>query len=143
VWVSFHIPTIINLKFASPCTIKFINAPQVGDIYSYKNIKQKLHKIIAAIWFDMQRQGIEAELYQHNNNWKQQAVQQHHESSSTIPSTHNWPDHDQQHRYRHAPTVKPEATTAVVELLMMGVRTPKTCWAIHNHQVINLRNCCI
>jgi len=29
--------------------------------------------------------------------------------------------------YRHAPTVKPEAATAVVELLMMGVRTPETC----------------
>jgi hypothetical protein len=34
------------------------------------------------------------------------------------------PDHDQQHCYLHAPTVKPEAATAV-ELLMMGVRTPK------------------
>ena len=32
-------------------------------------------------------------------------------------------DHDQQH-YHHAPTVKPEAATAVVELLLMGVRTP-------------------
>jgi len=37
------------------------------------------------------------------------------------------PDHDQQHCYHHTPTVKPEAATAVVELLMMGVRTPKTC----------------
>ena len=37
------------------------------------------------------------------------------------------PDHDQQHCYHQAPTVKPEAATAVVELLMMGVRTPKTC----------------
>jgi hypothetical protein len=36
------------------------------------------------------------------------------------------PDHDQQH-YHHAPTVKPEAATAVVELLMMGMRTPETC----------------
>jgi len=68
---------------------------------------------------------------------------------------------------------KPEAATAVVELLMMGMRTPETCWAVFNHldaelnpichlrallgahhilhvsrirvkrQVINLRNCCI
>jgi hypothetical protein len=38
-----------------------------------------------------------------------------------------WPDHDQQHCYYHAPTVKSEAATAVVELLMMGVRTPVTC----------------
>jgi hypothetical protein len=37
------------------------------------------------------------------------------------------PDHDQQYCYHHAPTVKPEAATAVVELLMMGVRTPETC----------------
>jgi len=36
-------------------------------------------------------------------------------------------DHDQQHCYHHAPTVKSEAATAVVELLMMDVRTPETC----------------
>jgi hypothetical protein len=35
-------------------------------------------------------------------------------------------DHDLQHCYHHAPTVKPKAATAVVELLMMGVRTPET-----------------
>jgi hypothetical protein len=38
-----------------------------------------------------------------------------------------WLDHDQQHCYHHAPNVKPEAATAVVELLMMGVRIPETC----------------
>jgi hypothetical protein len=37
------------------------------------------------------------------------------------------PDHDQQHCYYHAPTVKPEAATVVVELLMMGMRMPETC----------------
>ena len=37
------------------------------------------------------------------------------------------PDHDQQHCYHHAPKVKPEAATANVELLMMGVRMPETC----------------
>ena len=31
---------------------KFINAKQAGEIYTYKNIKQKLHKTIAAIWFN-------------------------------------------------------------------------------------------
>ena len=46
-------------------------------------------------------------------------------------------DHDQQHCYHHAPTVKPEAATAVVELLMMGVWTPETCWAVNKRQVIN------
>ena len=35
-------------------------------------------------------------------------------------------DHDQQHCCHYAPTVKPEAATAVVELLMMGMRTPET-----------------
>jgi len=49
------------------------------------------------------------------------------------------PDHEQQHCYYHAPAVKPEAATAVVELLMMGVMTPKTCGAVHTskRQVIN------
>jgi len=37
------------------------------------------------------------------------------------------PDHGQQHCYHHDPKVKPEAVTAVVELLMMCVRTPETC----------------
>ena len=37
------------------------------------------------------------------------------------------PDNDQQHCYHHAPTVKPEAAAAAVELLMMGVRKPETC----------------
>jgi hypothetical protein len=37
------------------------------------------------------------------------------------------PNHDQQHCYHHAPTVKPEAAFAVVELLMMGIRMPETC----------------
>jgi hypothetical protein len=37
------------------------------------------------------------------------------------------PDHNQQDCYHHARTVKPEADTAFVELLMMGVRMPETC----------------
>jgi len=37
------------------------------------------------------------------------------------------PDTYHQHCYHHAPTGKPEAATAVVELLMMGVRRPETC----------------
>jgi len=38
------------------------------------------------------------------------------------------PDHDQQYCYHHAPTVKPEAAAAVLELLMMGGRTSETRW---------------
>jgi hypothetical protein len=39
----------------------------------------------------------------------------------------NRPDHNHQHCYHHALMVKPEAATAVVDLLNMGVRTPETC----------------
>jgi len=39
--------------------------------------------------------------------------------------------------------VKPEAATAVVELLMMGERKPETCWAVNKHQENKLENCCI
>jgi hypothetical protein len=44
------------------------------------------------------------------------------------------PEHDQQHCYHHAPTVKPEAATEFVELLMMGVRTPEKCSAVFKLQ---------
>jgi hypothetical protein len=37
------------------------------------------------------------------------------------------PDHDQQNCYHNTPTVKPEAATAVVELLLIGLKTPETC----------------
>jgi hypothetical protein len=32
--------------------LKFISAKQAKEIYKYKNIKQKLHKTTAAIWFN-------------------------------------------------------------------------------------------
>jgi hypothetical protein len=44
------------------------------------------------------------------------------------------PDHDQQHCYHYAPTVKPEFATALVKLPMMGVRTPETWWAVNKRQ---------
>jgi hypothetical protein len=47
--------------------------------------------------------------------------------SGLLTLGYNGPDHDQQHCYHPAPTVKPEAATAVVELLMMDARTPETC----------------
>jgi hypothetical protein len=39
--------------------------------------------------------------------------------------------------------VKPEAATAVSELLMMGRRTPETCSAVNKRQDNKLENCCI
>ena len=38
---------------------------------------------------------------------------------------------------------KPEAATAVIEFLMMGMRMPETCGDVFKRQVINQRNCCI
>jgi hypothetical protein len=38
----------------------------------------------------------------------------------------SFPPHHHQHDCHHDSKVKPEAATAVIELLMMGVKTPKT-----------------
>jgi len=48
-----------------------------------------------------------------------------------------------QHDYHHNTKVKPEAATAVIELLMMGGRTPKTCRAVNKRQDHKLENCYI
>jgi hypothetical protein len=37
------------------------------------------------------------------------------------------PNHEQQHDYHHDTNLKPEAATAVIELLMMGGETLETC----------------
>jgi hypothetical protein len=41
------------------------------------------------------------------------------------------------------PKVKPETATAVIELLMMGGKTPEKCWAVNKRQHNKLENCCI
>jgi len=38
---------------------------------------------------------------------------------------------------------KPEAATAVIELLMIGGKTPETCWAVSKRQDNKLKNFCI
>jgi hypothetical protein len=48
-----------------------------------------------------------------------------------------------QHNCHHDTKVKPEAATVVIELLMMGGKTPKTCWAVNRLQDNKLKNCCI
>jgi hypothetical protein len=48
-----------------------------------------------------------------------------------------------QHDCHHDTKVKPEAATAVIELLMMGGKTPETCWAVNKRQDNKLINCCI
>ena len=47
-----------------------------------------------------------------------------------------------QHDCHHNTKVKPEAATAVIELLMMGGKTPQTCWAVNKRQDNKLKNCC-
>jgi hypothetical protein len=48
-----------------------------------------------------------------------------------------------QHDYHHDTKVKPEAATAIIELLMIGGKTPETCWAVDKRQDNKLKNCCI
>jgi hypothetical protein len=48
-----------------------------------------------------------------------------------------------QHDYHHDTKVKPEAAIAVNELLMMGGKTPETCWAVNKCQDNKLKTCCI
>jgi len=45
-----------------------------------------------------------------------------------------------QRGYHHDKKVKPEAATAVIELLMMGGKTPETCWAVNKRQDNKLEN---
>jgi hypothetical protein len=42
--------------------------------------------------------------------------------------------------YHHDTKVKPEAVTAVIELLMMGGTTPELCWAVNKLQDNKLKN---
>ena len=48
-----------------------------------------------------------------------------------------------QHDCHHDTKVKPEAATAVIELLMMRGKTPETCSAVNKSQDNKLQNCCI
>jgi len=48
-----------------------------------------------------------------------------------------------QYNCHHDTKAKPEAATAVIELLMMGGKTPETCWAVNKLQDNKLKNCCI
>jgi hypothetical protein len=47
-----------------------------------------------------------------------------------------------QHDCHHDTKVKPEAATAVIEFLMMGRKTPETCWAVNKRQNNKLKNFC-
>ena len=46
----------------------------------------------------------------------------------------SWSGRPAQPRTQHDTKLKPEAATAVIELLMMGGKTPETCWAVNKRQ---------
>jgi hypothetical protein len=48
-----------------------------------------------------------------------------------------------QYDYHHDTNVKPEAATAVIELLTMGGKTPKSCWDVNKRQGKKTKNSCI
>jgi hypothetical protein len=48
-----------------------------------------------------------------------------------------------QHDSHHDTKIKPEAATAVIELLMMSGKTAETCWAVNKREDNKLKNCCI
>ena len=48
-----------------------------------------------------------------------------------------------QHDSHHDMKVKPEAATAVIELLMVDRKTLETCWAVNKWQDNKPKNCCI
>ena len=47
------------------------------------------------------------------------------------------------HDCHHDTKVKPEAATVVIELLMIGGKTPEICWAVNKRQGNKLKNFCI
>jgi hypothetical protein len=48
-----------------------------------------------------------------------------------------------QHDYHHDTKVKPEAATAVIELLTMGAKKSETCWAVNKRQDNKMKYSCI
>jgi len=48
-----------------------------------------------------------------------------------------------QYDCHHDTKVKPEAATALSELLVMGGKTSETCWAVNERQDNKLEKCCI
>jgi len=48
-----------------------------------------------------------------------------------------------EHDCHHDTKVKLETATAVIEILIMGRKTPETCWAVNKRQDNKLKNCCL
>jgi hypothetical protein len=54
-----------------------------------------------------------------------------------------WAPPRTQHDCHNDTKVKPEVATEVIQLLMIGGKTPKTCWAVNKRQDNKLENCFI
>ena len=53
------------------------------------------------------------------------------------------PEHEHSTTVTTGTKIKSEAATAIIELLLMGGKTPETCWAVNKRQDNKLENCCI
>jgi len=54
-----------------------------------------------------------------------------------------WPEHEHSTNCHHDTKEKPESATSVTELLIMGGKTPETCWAVNKRQDNKMESCCI
>jgi hypothetical protein len=127
--------TEANLKFVSPCIIIYIQINQPTRCNTFSSLLLDVY-LQLNMFRASSRPSSGAQQPQ-----KQPLVLPLERGDSSAVGRGR-PDHDQQHCYHHATKVKPQAASAAVELLMMGVRTPETGWAVNKRQVINWRSCC-
>jgi hypothetical protein len=111
--------------------IKFANARQAKDLFTFKNLKQKLHGTTVAIWFNkacrikhLTPTYISIKI---NGNTRQDknTIQEHYTSHHTLPT---------QSRYK-IPAYQDDETEGAIIHQAAGMRGPMAQWlAIHAQQ---------